>query len=93
MYRECDGCVLIENIFNTVRYEKNFPKSRMKLLEVVKMRVDCREVVDQNRVEMLLENTFRFDLPGGRGEVEIEGGTINYKPVVCPHYGFLRARW
>ncbi len=93
MFNECDGCNLIENTYNTVRNEKSFPKSAMKLIEVVKMRVDCREVPSQDRVEMLVENTYRFSLPGGRGDVDVDGGTIGYKPVVCPHFGYLRARW
>lgn len=93
MFGECDGCKLIENILDTVRNEKTFPKSRMKLLEVIKVRVDCREVPSQDRVEMIVENTYRFSLPGGRGDIDVDGGTIDYKPVVCPHFGYLRARW
>ena len=93
MFNECDGCELVQKTLNMVRDESRFPRSSMKLMEVIKVRVDCREVPNQDRVEMLVENTFRFSLPGGREDVLIDGGTINYKPVVCPHFGFLKARW
>ncbi len=89
MFSECGNCGIIENIFNLVGNEKNFPESRMKFVEVVKMKVDCRRIVS-HKIEMKVENTFRFSLPGARGNIDVLGGTLeNYEPVDCPRFRFL----
>jgi len=93
LFKECDGCELVEKVVNMVRDESRFPRSRMKLMEVIKVRVDCREIPTQERVEMLVDNTYRFSLPDGKEDILVDGGSINYKPVVCPHFGFIARKW